>query len=240
MASGLCASMSGRHGRHLLQIGTRTSSRRSKAAEPPAIALALSLSFFSPCGGQGRGAKRLLGDRVGDVFGPEALEVGDSSRRPCGYDVLSSSPARNARKRRRRSPVFLAMKKRGTLGARGWGEKWRSGRRASRGRSNGWSPSPRARLPVWSWFCRKSTRPWAAGAPRARRAPPRPGYGEGGGGKAFRQRPAQKTQGVVGEVAVVALGPSRGEHMGRVVEIVVPFARNERDGPRGVAFVQMG
>ncbi len=87
------------------------------------------------------------------------------------------------------------------------------------------SRSPRARLPIWSWFCRNDTKAvggrCALGVPRG--APPRWAEGWPLVVPAFGQAARQDGGGLLAVVAVVAL-PLAGQQMVQdVVQIVVPL-----------------
>ena len=102
------------------------------------------------------------------------------------------------------------------------------------------SRSPKARLPAWSWFCRKSTKAvggrWPLGTPR--------GFaGEGRlalVGEAFGQGAGEVRPAAGDVVGVVTFGLAGGDDVGDVVEVVVPFGGVERDLAAGAALVQVG
>ncbi len=86
--------------------------------------------------------------------------------------------------------------------------------------------SPKARLPIWSWFCRKSTNAVARQSSRwARRAPRRRGAATVRPGRRSPRpaRAAQVLRGRVGVVAVVAVALAGEQHVEGVVRVVVPL-----------------
>ena len=100
--------------------------------------------------------------------------------------------------------------------------------RSIRGAASAVSRSPKARLPIWSWFCRKFDEG------RRRQMPARLAARFAAErelaliGETLGQRAGDFSQRSCGEVGVVALALAGRDDMGGVVEVVVPFGRIER------------
>ncbi len=148
-----------------------------------------------------------------------AGQAANSLRRPSVTACASSGPKSREEQERRRGRPLLAH------------EQQRDRRREQQHRARPRAPpsggasaemrSPKARLPIWSWFCRKSTNAVggsaALGSPRARAAAVRRGLalvGEALGQRA-RQQPGRLAR-VVAVVAVALAGqPARGRRGAR-------------------------